>query len=107
MTDFMEYCLKQYYRSAGWNEENQYSYLCSWSNSVLDFQTLRSLSSVISRLPTTTYNNPNAVPALHGNIGYIYTTRPLDIGNSATVEFQDLLDRFNIVTRPTTTGKRM
>lgn len=46
----------------------------------------------------------NALPSLNGSIGYLYTSQPLDIGTSATVDFQDLVDRFRIV-EPTDTNK--
>ncbi|KAI8979518.1 hypothetical protein BDF20DRAFT_511939 [Mycotypha africana] len=102
MNDFMEYCLKRFYRSSNWNEENQYSNLCSWSRALLDFHTPRGLSLVISKLPTPQFKPSytlNVLPSLNGSIGYLYTSRPLDIGTSATVDFQDLIDRFKIVVR--------
>lgn len=105
MNDFMEYCLKRFYRSSGWNEENQYSNLCSWSRAILDFHTPKGLSLVISKLPTPQFKPSytlNALPTLNGSLGYLYTSRPLDIGTSATVDFQDMIDRFRIVMKPTT-----
>ncbi|CEP17853.1 hypothetical protein [Parasitella parasitica] len=108
MNDFMEYCLKQFYRSSGWNEENQYSNLCSWSRAILDFQTPRGLSLGISKLPTPQFKPSytlNALPTLNSSIGYLYTSRKLDIGTSATVDFQDMIDRFKIVNKsPTNIG---
>ncbi|KAI8363857.1 mitochondrial distribution and morphology protein 10 [Choanephora cucurbitarum] len=100
MNDFMEYCLKWYYRSSGWNEENQYANLCSWSRAILDFQTPRGLSLLVSRLPTKQFKPSytlNALPALNGSLGYLYTSRPLDVKTSATVDFQDLIDRFRVI----------
>lgn len=102
MYDFMEYCLKRFYRSSGWNEENQYSNLCSWSRALLDFHTPRGLSLVISKLPTPQFKPSytlNALPTLNGSFGYLYTSRPLDIGTSATVDFQDMIDRFRIIVK--------
>ncbi|KAI8367246.1 hypothetical protein BD560DRAFT_447643 [Blakeslea trispora] len=100
MNDFMEYCLKWYYRSSGWSEENQYANLCSWSRAILDFQTPRGLSLIVSRLPTKQFKPSytlNALPTLNGSLGYLYTSRPLDVKTSATVDFQDLIDRFRII----------
>ncbi|KAL0082435.1 mitochondrial distribution and morphology protein 10 [Phycomyces blakesleeanus] len=100
MYDFMEYCLRRYYRSSGWNEENQYSNLCSWSRALLDFYTPCGLSLHLSKLPTPLFKpsyTMNAIPSLNGNIGYLYTSRPLEIGTSATVDFKDLVDRFRVV----------
>ncbi|CDS03343.1 hypothetical protein LRAMOSA00745 [Lichtheimia ramosa] len=107
MYDFMEYCLRCYYRSTGWREENQYSNLCSWSRTLLDFYTPRGLSLYLSKLPTPQFKpsyTMNALPSLNGSIGYLYTSQPLDIGTSATVDFQDLVDRFRIV-EPTDTNQ--
>ncbi|KAI8379264.1 uncharacterized protein BYT42DRAFT_568246 [Radiomyces spectabilis] len=100
MYDFMEYCLRSYYRSTGWNEENQYSNLCMWSRALLDFYTPRGLSLYFSKLPTPQFKpsyTMSALPSLHGSIGYLYTSQPLDIGTSGTVDFQDMVDRFRIV----------
>ncbi|KAI8646230.1 hypothetical protein BD408DRAFT_410415 [Parasitella parasitica] len=100
MNDFMEYCLKQFYRSSGWNEENQYSNLCSWSHAILDFHTPKGLSLGMSKLPTPQFKPSytlNALPTLNSSLGYLYTSRKLDIGTSATVDFQDMIDRFRIV----------
>ncbi|KAI7888676.1 mitochondrial distribution and morphology protein 10 [Mucor mucedo] len=102
MYDFMEYCLKRFYRSSGWNEENQYSNLCSWSRALLDFHTPRGLSLVMSKLPTPQFKPSytlNALPTLNGSIGYLYTSKPLEIGTSATVDFQDMIDRFRIIVK--------
>ncbi|KAI9025351.1 hypothetical protein CLU79DRAFT_745199 [Phycomyces nitens] len=104
MYDFMEYCLRRYYRSSGWNEENQYSNLCSWSRALLDFYTPCGLSFHLSKLPTPLFKpsyTMNVLPSLNGSLGYLYTSRPLDIGTSATVDFKDLVDRFRVVqTKP-------
>lgn len=100
MYDFMEYCLRCFYRSTGWNEENQYSNLCSWSRALLDFYTPHGLSLYLAKLPTPQFKpayTMNALPSLNGSIGYLYTHQPLNIGTSATVDFKDLIDRFRVV----------
>ncbi|KAG1436401.1 hypothetical protein G6F56_013572 [Rhizopus delemar] len=105
MYDFMEYCLKRFYQSSHWNEENQYSNLCSWSRALLDFHTPRGLSLIVSKLPTPHFKPSytlTALPNLNGSLGYLYTSQPLDIDTSATVDFQDLVDRFRIVVREST-----
>ncbi|KAI8078754.1 mitochondrial distribution and morphology protein 10 [Halteromyces radiatus] len=97
MYDFMEYCLRRYYRSSGWNEENQYSNLCSWSRTLLDFYTPRGLSLHLAKLPTPQFKpsyTMNALPSLNGSIGYLFTSEPLDVGTSGTVDFQDMVDQF-------------
>ncbi|KAI9320621.1 hypothetical protein BX666DRAFT_1214854 [Dichotomocladium elegans] len=99
MYEFMEYCLRRYYLSTGWREENQYSNLCSWSRSMLDFYTPRGLSLYLSKLPTPHFKpsyTMNALPSLNGSFGYLYTSQPLEVGTSATVEFQDMVERFHV-----------
>ncbi|CAO3682275.1 unnamed protein product [Rhizopus stolonifer] len=87
MYDFMEYCLKQFYQSSHWNEENQYSNLCSWSRALLNFHTPKGLSLIVSKLPTPHFKPSytlTALPTLNGSLGYLYTSQSLDIGTSAT-----------------------
>ncbi|KAJ2963766.1 hypothetical protein NQZ79_g1326 [Umbelopsis isabellina] len=96
MYDFMEYCLRRYYRASGWNENNQYSNLCSWSRSLLDFSVPHGISMVMSKLPTPVFKPSytiDALPSLNGSIGYLYTSRSLDVDTSATVDFKDTLAR--------------
>ncbi|CAO3663778.1 unnamed protein product [Umbelopsis vinacea] len=95
MYDFMEYCLRRYYRASGWNEDNQYSNLCSWSRSLLDFEVPHGISLVMSKLPTSVFKPSytiDALPSLNGSIAYLYTSRPLDVDTSATVDFKDTLN---------------
>ncbi|CAO3641723.1 unnamed protein product [Cunninghamella blakesleeana] len=98
MYDFMEYCIRCYYKSTGWNE-NQYSNLCSWSRTLLNFYTPNGLSLHLAKLPTSQFKpsyTMNALPSLNGSIGYLFTSHPLDIGTSATVDFQDMVDQYRI-----------
>ncbi|RUS15715.1 mitochondrial distribution and morphology protein 10 [Endogone sp. FLAS-F59071] len=100
MYDFMEYCLRRYYRASAWNDDNQYSNLCAASRAILDFPTPRGLSLTISRLPSPQFKSTytlNALPSLNGTIGYLFTSRPLDVGTSATVQPKDVVERFRIV----------
>ncbi|ORX50823.1 hypothetical protein DM01DRAFT_1324559, partial [Hesseltinella vesiculosa] len=102
MYDFMEYCLRCYYKSSGWNKDNQYSNLCSWSRSLLDFYTPVGLSLHLAKLPTQHFKpsyTMNALPSLNGSISYLFTSRPLHVGTSATVDFHEVVDQF-IAHRP-------
>ncbi|KAF9581751.1 Mitochondrial distribution and morphology protein 10, partial [Lunasporangiospora selenospora] len=97
MYDFMEYCLRRYYRASGWNEDNQYSHLCATSR---DFQAPHGLSLRLSKLPSTVFKTTttmNALPVLEGSLGYLFTSRPLPIDDSASVRFRHLVDRFRII----------
>ncbi|KAF9929209.1 Mitochondrial distribution and morphology protein 10 [Linnemannia zychae] len=100
MYDFMEYCLRRYYRASGWNEDNQYSQLCATSRALLDFQAPTGLSLRLSKLPSSVFKTTttmNALPILEGSVGYLFTSRPLMIDDSASVRFRHLVDRFRII----------
>ncbi|KAG0254361.1 Mitochondrial distribution and morphology protein 10 [Actinomortierella ambigua] len=100
MYDFMEYCLRRYYRASGWNEDNQYSHLCGTSRALLDFQVPKGLSLRLSKLPSSVFKTTstmNALPILDGSIGYLFTSRPLPIDDSASVRFRHMVDRFRII----------
>lgn len=67
---------------------------------ILDFPTPRGLSLTISRLPSPQFKSTytmNALPSLNGTFGYLFTSRPLDVGTSATVQLKDVVERFRIV----------
>ncbi|KAF9964917.1 Mitochondrial distribution and morphology protein 10 [Mortierella alpina] len=96
----MEYCLRRYYRSSGWNEDNQYSHLCATSRALLDFQSPQGLSLRLSKLPSSVFKTTttmNALPSLEGSVGYLFTSRALLIDDSASVRFRHLVDRFRII----------
>ncbi|KAG0248151.1 Mitochondrial distribution and morphology protein 10 [Mortierella polycephala] len=100
MYDFMEYCLRRYYRASGWNEDNQYSHLCATSRALLDFQAPQGLSLRLSKLPSSVFKTTttmNALPILEGSVGYLFTSRDLPIDDSASVRFRHLVDRFRII----------
>ncbi|KAF9338574.1 Mitochondrial distribution and morphology protein 10 [Linnemannia elongata] len=100
MYDFMEYCLRRYYRASGWNEDNQYSHLCATSRALLDFQAPTGLSLRLSKLPSSVFKTTttmNALPILEGSVGYLFTSRALMIDDSASVRFRHLVDRFRII----------
>ncbi|ORZ13434.1 hypothetical protein BCR41DRAFT_387248 [Lobosporangium transversale] len=100
MYDFMEYCLRRYYRASGWNEDNQYSHLCATTRALLDFQAPQGLSLRLSKLPSTVFKTTttmNALPILEGSLGYLFTSRALPIDDSASVRFRHLVDRFRII----------
>ncbi|KAI1313018.1 Mitochondrial distribution and morphology protein 10 [Mortierella claussenii] len=96
----MEYCLRRYYRASGWNEDNQYSHLCATSRALLDFQAPHGLSLRLSKLPSSVFKTTttmNALPVLEGSLGYLFTSRALQIDDSASVRFRHLVDRFRII----------
>ncbi|KAG0057057.1 Mitochondrial distribution and morphology protein 10 [Gryganskiella cystojenkinii] len=100
MYDFMEYCLRRYYRASGWNEDNQYSHLCATSRALLDFQVPNGISLRLSKLPSDVFKTTttmNALPILEGSLGYLFTSRALRIDDSSSVRFRHLVDRFRII----------
>lgn len=42
----------------------------------------------------------NALPSLNGSVGYIFTSRELDIKNSSDVNLKDMTDHFNVYAQP-------
>ena len=122
MHPFATYVLRSYYKATGWNEDNLYSNLTRSSNgtssmrfrhkpecdifflpAVLDFAVPRGLHFSISKSPNTLFQTTysmNALPALNGSVGYIFTSCDLDIKSSRNVRFKDLVDRFKVYDQP-------
>ena len=42
----------------------------------------------------------NAMPSLNGSVGYIFTSCELDVKNSGTVAFKDVIERFKVYDKP-------
>lgn len=42
----------------------------------------------------------NALPSLNGSVGYIFTSCDLDLKNSKSVYFKDMVDRFKVYDQP-------
>ncbi|KAH8830193.1 mitochondrial distribution and morphology protein 10 [Flagelloscypha sp. PMI_526] len=103
MHPFASYVLRSYYKATGWNEDNLYANLTRSSNAVLDFTVPRGLSLSLSKssndLFRTTYSM-NAMPSLNGSVGYIFTSRPLDVRSSGDARFKDMLERFRVYDEP-------
>ncbi|KIO12797.1 hypothetical protein M404DRAFT_12922 [Pisolithus tinctorius Marx 270] len=103
MHPFAPYVLRSYYRATGWNEDNLYSNLTRSSNAILDFAVPRGLHLSVSKSPNTFFNTSytmNALPSLNGSVGYIFTSRELDIKNSSNVNLKDMTDHFNVYAQP-------
>ncbi|RIA84071.1 hypothetical protein C1645_784956 [Glomus cerebriforme] len=99
MHDFMDYCLRTYFKTIGWNDDNQYSNLCSASRAILDFQTPRGLTFAISKIQFPLLKasySMNISPILNGSLGYLFTSRPLKVDPSDHVHFMEMIDRFHI-----------
>jgi len=102
MYPFAAYVLRKYHELTGWNEDF-YSKLTRSSTAILDFEVPHGVNFAISKSPTplfkTTYTL-QALPTLHGSLGYIFTSCPLDVGGSHVVPFDELLPRFKIYGPP-------
>lgn len=62
---------------------------------MLDFTVPHGISLVMSKLPSPVFKPSytiDALPSLNGSIGYLYTSRPLDVDTSATVDFKETLN---------------
>jgi distribution and morphology protein 10 len=42
----------------------------------------------------------DALPSLHGSVGYIFTSCELDVQNSRNVQLKDMVERFKVYTQP-------
>jgi mitochondrial distribution and morphology protein 10 len=42
----------------------------------------------------------NALPSLNGSVGYIFTSCDLNMQNSKSVHFKDMVDRFKVYDQP-------
>ncbi|EJD01213.1 mitochondrial distribution and morphology protein 10 [Fomitiporia mediterranea MF3/22] len=96
---FSTYVLRKYYQATGWNEDNLFSNLTRSSDALLDFSVPKGLQFSISKAPNalfrTTYTL-NALPSLNGSVGYIFSTCELDLKNSGSVRFKDVVERFKV-----------
>ncbi|KAG8901478.1 Mitochondrial distribution and morphology protein 10 [Tulasnella sp. 403] len=103
MHPFSTYVLHSYYRATGWNDDNLYSNLTRSSRALLEFALPQGLMFNISNSPNslfkTTYSM-NALPALNGSVGYIFTSCDLDVKGSNNVRLKELIDRFKVYDTP-------
>ncbi|KAF8351126.1 mitochondrial distribution and morphology protein 10 [Amanita rubescens] len=103
MHPFATYVLRSYYKATGWNEDNLFANLTRSSSAILDFTVPRGLNLSISKSPNalfkTTYSI-NAMPSLHGSIGYIFTSCDLNVKGSANAQFKDMIDCFKVYDQP-------
>ena len=70
---------------------------------ILDFAVPRGLNFSISKSPSSLFQpsySMTALPSLHGSVGYIFTSRPLNIKSSADVRIKDLVERFKVYDVP-------
>ena len=42
----------------------------------------------------------DALPSLHGSVGYILMSRELDVQNSHNVQLKDMVERFKVHSQP-------
>ena len=42
----------------------------------------------------------DALPSLHGSVGYIFTSCELDVQNSHNVQLKDMVERFKVYSQP-------
>lgn len=63
----------------------------------------RGLNFSISKSPSSLFKTSysmTALPSLHGSVGYIFTSCPLDINSSANVRIKDMVERFKVYDAP-------
>ena len=70
---------------------------------LLDFTVPRGLHFSISKSPNALFRTTyamDALPSLHGSVGYIFTSRELDVQNSHNVQLKDMVERFKVYSQP-------
>lgn len=72
-------------------------------SAILDFTVPRGLNFSISKSPNALFKTSyamTALPSLHGSVGYIFTSCPLDIKRSGNVRIKDMVERFTVYEQP-------
>ncbi|KAF9780297.1 mitochondrial distribution and morphology protein 10 [Thelephora terrestris] len=103
MHPFATYVLRSYYKATGWNEDSLYANLTRASHALLDFTVPRGLHFSISKSPNALFRTTyamDALPSLHGSIGYIFTSCELDVQNSRNVQLKEMMERFKVYSQP-------
>lgn len=73
------------------------------NSAILDFTVPKGLHFSISKSPNALFRTSYsmcAVPSLNGSVGYIFTSRKLNVKSSKDVNFKDMIDRFRIYDQP-------
>ncbi|CAO1620725.1 unnamed protein product [Parajaminaea phylloscopi] len=118
MLDLTSHLLRAYFAATDWHPYNSYLHLTSSSSSILlDFPIPTGLSFSISSCPSPIFYSTHrlrALPTLAGSLGYVFasTDKPLRLDGSSEgpassgatkdAQLRDVLDRFRIVTVPST-----
>ena len=75
----------------------------SGASALLDFTVPRGLHFNISKSPNALFRTTyamDALPSLHGSVGYIFTSCELDVQNSRNVLLKDMVERFKVYSQP-------
>ncbi|KAI9100494.1 hypothetical protein DFS34DRAFT_648412 [Phlyctochytrium arcticum] len=80
MLDFMEYCLRRYYRSLDWKEDYQYSSLVMECRRLLDFSVPQGVSITLGKTVSPELKSAYTlgIPNIR-SVGFLFTSMPLDL----------------------------
>ena len=81
MNTFMDYIVRAFGTSTGWNHDNSYSSLTATSDALLSFETPSNLSLNVSSLSTSNFATSYTLSTLgqiDGSIAYLYTNHALN-----------------------------
>ncbi|KAG5461195.1 MAG: hypothetical protein BJ554DRAFT_6646 [Olpidium bornovanus] len=109
LQSLMQHCLALYLRGTGWSDENQYANLCAASRSMLDFRAPDSLTFHVAKAPTCHFRaaySLQALPALDGSVGCLYTSKPVLIRSSRLVPLAEMMEDTVTVSDPEDAGYR-
>lgn len=76
----MDYAIREFGTTTGWNHDNSYAFLTSTSDALLSFQTPTSATLHVSSLSTANFANSytlSALGQLDGSLAYLYSNVPL------------------------------
>lgn len=97
----MEYVLKSFYKSTGWNEDNIYYHFTETSDNLLNFTIPRGFSVTVSSQPTSnsfTSYTLSDLGFVSGSISYLYTSKPLiHIKPSSEINLKEVIAGYKVL----------
>ncbi|ODQ64609.1 mitochondrial distribution and morphology protein 10 [Nadsonia fulvescens var. elongata DSM 6958] len=111
MRTYMDYVLRCFYESTGWNEDNIYPNITLTSQSLLDFKVPNgfglNLSSQSSPNSASTYNLTN-LGFVSGSVAYLYSSKPLcNIQSTKSMDLKDVVTGYKLLTPLRETESRL
>lgn len=109
MITFMDYVVQAFGTSTGWNPDNSYSALTATSDSLLSWETPRTISLHVSSLSSNNFASQYTLSTLghiDGAISYLYTSHPLGYipARSPSIPLRNLVRGYRDLRLPQVAG---